>query len=113
MEFHKLQKFSPEIHPRSPAAIRRHITAMKENGTKCKAPNSKKRWLPKDDQLLLELYRDTKLEPHEIGAHLGRSEAAVRSRISVIGIEHLREPPQGIFSRILAALFGRSKRADH
>jgi len=113
LEFHKLQKFSPEIHPRSPSAIRRHIASMKENEGKVKAPNSRKRWLPKDDQLLLELFRDTTLDPDEIGTHLGRSGSAVKSRISVIGIEHLRNPPEGFFSRILKALFGGSKRAGH
>jgi hypothetical protein len=110
LEFHKLQKFSLEIHPRSSAAIRRHITAMEQKEGKVKAPNSKKRWLSKDDQLLLELYRDTTLEPEEIGAHLGRSGSAVKSRIATIGIAHLRNPPEGFFPRILKALFGSGKR---
>lgn len=112
LEFHKLHRFSSQINPRSPDAIRSHIKSMKKKGKTKPATNSRKKWEPKDDHRLLELFRDTDLEEEDIGQHLGRSEDAVRTRIRILGIGHLREPEEkGIISRILTFIRGGAKRA--
>lgn len=112
--FKELHNFHDDVHLRSADAIGRHLRHMKtrKNGND-KAGKSRHKWIPLDDQRLLELYRDTSLEPDEIGVRLERTEGAVKARIKILGIGHLREPPkgflQGLVSRV-TSIFRRPSR---
>ncbi|MDY9922755.1 hypothetical protein [Methanobacterium sp.] len=101
--FQELYNFHDDVHLRSGDAIGRHLRSMKnrKNGNS-KAANSGLKWDPVDDQRLLELFRDTSLEPDEIGVRLDRTEGAVKARIKVLGIGHLREPPKGFLPGLVA-----------
>jgi len=103
--FKELHNFHDDVHLRSADAIGRHLRSMKnrKNGT-VKPRNSRRKWSPRDDQRLLEFFRDTTLEPDEIGLRLGRSEGAVNARIKIMGIGHLREPPKGFIPSLVARL---------
>lgn len=101
--FQELHNFHDDVHLRSADAIGRHLRSMKsrKNG-KVKPGRSRHKWSPMDDQRLLELFRDTNLEPDEIGLRLERSEGAVKARIKVLGIGHLREPETGLLQGFVA-----------
>ena len=53
------------------------------------APNNNKKWLVKDEQMLIRLCRRTEMTPELMAASLGRTEEAIRYRLSKIIHEHL------------------------
>ena len=112
--FKELHNFHDDIHLRSAEAISRHLRSIKsrKNGIK-KAPNSGRKWGPDDDHRLLELYRDTTLEPDEIALRLHRTEGGVKTRVKTLGIGHLREPKPGILSRLLNFIRASVKTDTH
>ena len=112
--FKELHNFHDDVHLRSADAIRRHLGSMKnrKKGT-VKPRNSRCKWMPEHDQRLLELFRDTTLEPDEIGLRLGRSEGAVKERIKIMGIGHLRDPEPGLIQGVVARVTSLFRRPDH
>jgi len=52
-------------------------------------PNDNKKWLVKDEQMLIRLCRHTEMTPELMAASLGRTEEAIRYRLSKIIHEHL------------------------
>jgi len=100
--FRELHNFHDDVHLRSGDAIRRHLGSMKSRKGNVKPGNSRRKWEPDHDQRLLELFRDTSLEPDEIGLRLERTEGAVKARIKTLGIGHLREPPKGFIPGLMA-----------
>lgn len=100
--FKELHNFHDDVHLRSGEAIGRHLRSMKNRKGNPKPGKSRCKWEADHDQRLLELYRDTHLEPDEIGLRLERSEGAVKARIKYLGIGHLREPPKGFFPGLVA-----------
>ena len=109
--FQELHNFHDDVHLRSADAIGRHLRSMKKRKKGDTPPGrSRQKWSPNDDQRLLELYRDTNLEPDEIGIRLERSEGAVKARIKYLGIGHLREPQTGFLPGLLTRVISIFRR---
>lgn len=111
--FKELHNFHDDVHLRSADAIGRHLRRMKNRKKGNGKPKKANQKWEDDDYRLIELWRDTHLEPDEIGLKLERSEGAVKARIKILGIGHLREPPKGFIQDLVSrvtSIFRRPSR---